>query len=78
MSIFINLDTMEYPRFDGDVALDPNANWSQIVEVNPPAIAIDEMAYTVEPELKDGSYCQVWAIRKLSPDELKLTKPHEA
>jgi len=78
MSIFINLDTMEYPRFDGDVALDPSANWSEIIEVNPPATADDEIAYTIEPELIDGNYHQVWAIRKLTAEELEPIKPHEA
>jgi hypothetical protein len=78
MTVYINLDTMEYPRFDGDVALDPSANWSQIVEVNPPATLEDEMAYNVSPELLDGTYYQVWAIRKLSPEELEPIKPHEA
>jgi hypothetical protein len=78
MSIFINLDTMEYPRFDGDVALDPSANWSEIIEVTPPATAEDEIAYTTEPELINGSYWQVWAIRKLTPEELEPIKPHEA
>jgi hypothetical protein len=77
MSVFINLDTMEYPRFTGDVALDPFANWSQIIEVQPPPVADDEISYTVAPELKDGSYWQVWAIRKLTPEELEPIKPHE-
>jgi hypothetical protein len=78
MSIFINLDTMEYPRFDGDVALDPDANWCQIIEVQPPLIADDEISYTLDPKLIDGAYWQVWAIRKLTPDELETVKPHEA
>lgn len=78
MSIFINLDTMEYPRFDGDVALNPFANWSQIIEVPPPLIADDEMPYTLNPELIGGKYYQVWAIRKLTAEELEPIKPHEA
>lgn len=78
MTLYINLDTMDYPRFDGDVVLNPSANWSEVIEINPPVTAKDEMAYTIAPELKDGSYWQVWAIRKLTPEELELVKPHEA
>ena len=76
MTLFINLDTMEYPRFDGDVALEPTANWSEVIEVNPPVIADDEISYTLAPELKDGSYWQVWAVRKLTKEELKPIAPY--
>lgn len=31
---FLNLDTKEYPRFQGDIDLEPDANW---VEVKPTA-----------------------------------------
>lgn len=78
MTLFINLDSMEYPRFDGDVALDPSANWVKVEAVNPPVTADDEMAYTIAPELKDGIYWQVWAVRKLTAEELKPFNPHEA
>jgi hypothetical protein len=74
MTLFINLDTMEYPRFDGDVALEPTANWSEVIEVNSPVTADDEISYNLAPELKDGSYWQVWAVRKLTEEELKPLK----
>lgn len=74
MTLYINLDTDEFPRFEGDVAIDPNANWAEVVETTCPATLEDEIAYQTEPDLVDGQYFQVWVVRKLNADEMKPIK----
>ncbi len=75
MTIYINADTNEYPRYEADVFLDPAATWVEVEEVATPVTANDEMAYQVTPILVEGKYVQQWKIRKLSEDELNTTKP---
>jgi hypothetical protein len=73
MTIYINADTNEYPRYEADVLLNPTANWIAVADTPSPSIANDEMPYQIEPILIDGKYIQQWQIRKLSDDE--LSKP---
>ena len=75
MTVYINADTNEYPRYEADVVLDPTAAWVEVEEVAPPASANDEMTYQVTPILIEGKYVQQWKTRKLSEDELNTTKP---
>jgi len=75
MTVYINADTNEYPRYEADVLLNPTANWVVVADSPTPSTADDEMAYQTEPILIDGKYVQQWHIRKLSDDERITTKP---
>ena len=75
MTIYINADTNEYPRYEADVLLNPTANWAEVAETHTPLAADDEMAFQIEPILIDGEYVQQWKIRKLNDDELDRIKP---
>lgn len=75
MTIFINADTHEYPRYEADVLLNPKANWQIVADTPTPATADDELAYQTEPILINGEYLQQWHIRKLNDDERITTKP---
>ena len=75
MTIFINADNKEYPRYDADVSLNPTANWQIVADTSTPSTADDEMAYQTGPILINGEYVQQWHIRKLSEDELTKSIP---
>ena len=75
MTIYINADTNEYPRYEADVLLNPTAHWVAVAETQTPVTAADEMAYQVTPIFVEGKYVQQWKTRKLSQDELNTTKP---
>lgn len=74
MTVYINADTNEYPRYEADVLLDPTAAWVQVQQVAPPASANNEVTYQTTPILVEGEYVQQWHIRKLSEDELTTPK----
>lgn len=74
MTMFLNLDTNEFPRFEGDIALNPDANWIEVIQTQMPNLADDEMAYQIEPKLIDGQYFQQWTIRKKTLEEMKPIK----
>jgi len=75
MTIYINVDSNEYPRYEADILLDPTANWVEVSETQTPLTAADEMPYQITPILIDGKYVQQWQIRKLSEDERNTIKP---
>ena len=75
MTIYINADTNEYPRYEADVLLNPTANWIAVADTPSPLTADDEMAYQTIPILIDGEYVQQLKIRKLNNDELTQSIP---
>lgn len=70
MSLFINIDTMEYPRYAGDVELSPESNWAEVLISEPPAVLDNQAAFEIEPELVDGAWHQKWSIRNISKEEI--------
>lgn len=60
MSLYINIDTMEYPRYAGDIELNPNANWVevQVVPMPEPKEGIAHVEDT--PICIDGVWYQKW------------------
>jgi hypothetical protein len=75
--IFINADTLEYPRYEGDIALDPNANWQPVTEVPMPAVEdILFLAVEIKPILSDGLWLQQFMVRlKTDQEILESQKP---
>lgn len=73
MSAYINLDTMEYPRHPGDVALDPTANWEIVNETEIPECEEYEVAEESFPENIGGIWFKKWVIRPMTIEERALT-----
>lgn len=72
MTAYIKLDTLEYPRHPGDIALDPEGQYAEVAWVDPPAY--DDLAqepYEGIPELAGGSWRMTWLLRDLTPEEIK-------
>lgn len=71
--IYLNLTTHEYPRFRGDVALDPSAEWVEVVETEWPAPTKTHEWIEDFPVLKDGVWYQTWKqipLRPIPPEQV--------
>jgi len=64
MTLYINTKTGEYPRYSGDVALDPGEHWSIVQETPYPDVSLEENKGKIiildNPVLIDGVWIQVW------------------
>jgi hypothetical protein len=69
MTIYINADTNEYPCYEGDKNLNPNANWVE-VEGSVPEIGSDEICLEVAPQQIDGKYVRQFVIRQKTEAEI--------
>lgn len=69
MSLFINTATGEYPRYAGDVELDPSAPWAEVVQTPRPEIGQFDVLFELEPELIDGVYHRRWQVTTLTEEE---------
>ena len=74
MTVFINTDTMEYPRYEGDVAVAPDANWAEVQATAMPEYADGQAPYELTPVLTDGVWTQKWSVRNLTAEEIENDK----
>ena len=58
--IYLNRTTGEYPRFVGDVELDPEADWAEVKETSHQDDTETEVWVETQPTLVDGTYHQNW------------------
>lgn len=73
--IFINAETLEYPRYAGDVALDLTADWQPVTEVPMPEVTDDGLiAVEVKPILVDGLWVQQFIVREMTDGEIAESK----
>ena len=70
MTIYINEDTLDYPRYEGDVALSPNARWAEVVKVDFPAVESDEVIEELSPTKIEGQWIQQFSVRKKTQEEI--------
>lgn len=71
MTAYINLDTGEYPRHPGDMALEPNCNYASVNWVDAPDYNENtQVAYEGPPECVNGEWYMVWIVRDLTPEEI--------
>lgn len=61
MSLYINEDTNEYPRYQGDVELNPNGNWAIVEETLPQDNPADGMMWVEDvPKLEKSGWVRTW------------------
>ena len=89
MSAYINKETGEYPRYEGDIRLvHPEIGetfvcppcFELVEEMEPPVY--DEAKQTIienQPELVDGKYVRFWSVRDFTQEELDImaARPNE-
>lgn len=76
---YIKLETLEYPRHEGDIRLEhpetPTVfecpeTYAPVAWVDPPSFDPDtQVAYELAP-INDGGWRMVWAMRDLTPEEI--------
>lgn len=77
MTVYINVDTMEYPRFIGDVQLNPNCNWEEVLEVEQPDVLKNQVCYESAPEFINNKWTQKWNVRSLTEEEINERKNND-
>lgn len=70
MFAYLNTDTGEYPRFAGDVALEPNARWVVVEDTTRPEIGERQLVVEGFPVADErGIYRQTWIVTTLTETE---------
>ena len=77
MSLYINARTNEYPRYVGDIALDPGEPWSPVVETPEPERVEGHLWVEDAPAQIDGVWHRVWkqVVWVPPPEELTDEEP---
>lgn len=78
MAPYLNPETNEYPRYDGDIQLlfpewSPEDSlpepWVSVVETSQPEPTFDYITYESAPELVDGVWTMTWDKRPMTKEE---------
>ncbi len=81
MSAYIKLSTLEYPRHEGDIAIDPAGaqDYALVRWVDPPSFDYaTQRCYEIAPINDDGVWTMQWFVRDATPDEIEqANKPPE-
>lgn len=77
MTKYLNTETKEYPRHQGDLELlgwsvgEPLPEyWVEVEEVSAPETSEGEVTVELEPKLVDGIWIQQWEVHVLTDEEL--------
>ena len=78
MSLFINIETLEYPRHIGDVELNPLAQWAEVIRTEPIGELQDGFEWIEDvPEIEDSEWKQRWKQSKkrdMTLEEIEIEK----
>jgi hypothetical protein len=77
MGLYLNIKTLEYPRYDGDLALlgwSPNQplpeNWVEVVYTEPPTVDSNTSYVQEFPVLIDNIWTVTWKTIPLTESEI--------
>lgn len=79
MSTYIKISTLEYPRYPGDIQIDPMgaADYAEVVQYPPPAYDSTRYYLSMDtPEQRDGAWHHVWKLVPI-PDEIGAKQVRE-
>lgn len=74
MTAYIKLSTNEYPRYAGDIAIDPAGatDYAPLTWVEPPDFdPVTQCCYATDPLLKNGEWKMAWAVRDFTSEEIE-------
>jgi len=71
---YINEDTGEWGLCEGDIALDPNANWAEIHDTLKPQITFEQEYVRLTPKKIDGKWYDQWDVKDLTPKQIEIKK----
>jgi hypothetical protein len=73
MTAYIKLSTNEYPRHDGDIALDPTGEYVAVQWVDAPAFDdATQRCGEGAPEQVDGQWRMTWIVRDATQEEIDM------
>lgn len=71
MSAFIKINTMEYPRHAGDIALDSSSIYEPVLWVDKPQFdRTTQKCREIFPEKVDGVWYMRWIVEDYTQEEL--------
>jgi hypothetical protein len=71
MTAYIDILTGEYPRHDGDVALNPSGQYVAVEWVDPPIFNNDtQRCYEGDPINENGMWRMTWIVRDATQEEI--------
>ena len=72
MTAYIKLLTNEYPRYAGDIALDPMGVYTAVQWVDAPAFDdATQRCGEGAPEQVNGQWRMTWVVRDATPEEIE-------
>jgi hypothetical protein len=79
MTAYIKLPTNEYPRHDGDIALDPSGEYAVVQWIDPPEFDhATQRCGEGAPVNDNGVWRMVWIVRQATQEEIdKANKPFD-
>jgi len=80
MSLYINEQTMEYPRYAGDVEREPDAQWALVIETDEPQSENNGMVWVEDiPQKINDQWTRTWKEVSLPPKtrETEILKAKE-
>jgi hypothetical protein len=79
MTAYIKISTGEYPRHPGDIALDPNSEYVEVVWVDAPEYNFaTQRCYEGSPVNEDGIWRMTWIVRDATQEEIDAaSKPFD-
>lgn len=80
MTAYINLTTGEYPRHEGDIALDPTGQYALVEWVDPPTFdGATQRCYEGSPVNENGTWRMTWIVRQATQQEIEQANlpPHD-
>jgi hypothetical protein len=71
MTTYINILTGEYPRYPGDIALNPDSEYAVVEWVEPPSIdTATQRRYEGAPINDNGTWRMTWVARDATQEEI--------
>jgi len=71
MTAYIKLETLEYPRHAGDIAIDPRGTYAEVQWVAPPEFdPKTQRCVETTPVNVDGSWNMAWLVRDKTQTEI--------
>ena len=80
MSAYIKLSTLEYPRYIGDIEIDPvgMSDYAPVQQVEPPAIDFNRQRFDMaQPTQQNGIWLMNWVVTQI-PDAEEALKVRNA
>ena len=71
MTAYIKIPSLEYPRYPGDIAVDPTGDYAEVLWVDPPPYDLRLQRCAESSPIFDGDVWQmVWVVRDATPEEI--------